>query len=58
MEGRMTRKNPQGMGYRVWLDHAGSFRIESQGGELFLLGDLADKLGYLEDEEEKRRKKR
>ncbi|QNM08026.1 hypothetical protein [Wansuia hejianensis] len=58
MKERMTRKNPQGMGYRVWLDHAGSFRIESQGGELFLLGDLADKLGYLEDEEEKRRKKR
>ena len=58
MKERMTRKNPQGMGYRVWLDHAGSFRIESQGGELFLLGDLADKLGYLEDEEKKRRKKR
>lgn len=58
MKERMTRKNPQGIGYRVWLDHAGSFRIESQGGELFLLGDLADKLGYLEDEEEKRRKKR
>lgn len=58
MEGWMTRKNPQGMGYRVWLDHAGSFRIESQGGELFLLGDLADKLGRMEDEEEKRRKKR
>ena len=58
MEGRMTRKNPQGIGYRVWLDHAGSFRIESQGGELFLLGDLADQLGYLEDEEENRRKKR
>ena len=58
MKERMTRKNPQGMGYRVWLDHAGSFRIESQGGELFLLGDLADKLGRMEDEEEKRRKKR
>lgn len=58
MEGRMTRKNPQGMGYRVWLDHAGSFRIESQGGELFPLGDLADKLGRLEDDEEKRRRKR
>lgn len=56
MEGRMTRKNPQGMGYRVWLDHAGSFRIESQGGELFLLGDLADKLGRLEDQEEKHKK--
>ena len=26
--------------------------------ELFLLGDLADKLGRMEDEEEKRRKKR
>ena len=58
MKERMTRKNPQGIGYRVWLDHAGSFRIESQGGELFLLGDLADKLGRMEDEEEKRRKKR
>ena len=58
MNERMTRKNPHGMGYRVWLDHAGSFRIESQGGDLFLMGDLADRLGKLEDEEEQRGKRR
>lgn len=56
---RMTRLNPDGKTYRAWADQIGTFRMESQGGEVFLFGDLINKLGEMEDREElaKRNKK-
>lgn len=49
MQDRMTRRNPNNGTYRVWLDKAGTFRIESQGGVVFAFGDLVDRLGRYED---------
>lgn len=50
---RFTRKNVGTAGsrqtYRVWLDHAGEFRIDTQGGEAFMFGDMINRLGELED---------
>lgn len=40
------------------MDHAGDFALKSQGGELFTSGDLVDKLGRLEDQEEQKEKGR
>lgn len=54
---RLTRRNPNGKGYRIPMEFAGSFRIESQGGVCVAFGDLVDKLGKLEDQEEARAKK-
>lgn len=54
---RLTRRNPNGKGYRILMDFAGSFRIESQGGVCVAFGDLVDKLGRLEDQEESKTKK-
>lgn len=41
---RLTVKNPDGT-YRIWMDHAGTFRLESQMNSVFAYGDLVDKLG-------------
>lgn len=57
MEKRFTRKNPDGKTYRLWMDQAGDFSMKSQGGSVFAFGDLVDKLGQLEDQEEKKIKK-
>ena len=49
---RYTRKNigsSPHVSYRVWLDHAGEFRIDRQGGEAFMFGDMINRLGELED---------
>ena len=40
---RLTVKNPDGT-YRIWMDHAGTFRLESQMNSVFAYGDLVDKL--------------
>lgn len=42
----------------IWMDHAGEFALKSQGGELFASGDLVDKLGRLEDQEQQKEKGR
>lgn len=52
---RLTVKNPDGT-YRIWMDHAGTFRLESQMNSVFAYGDLVDKLGRYEDLEEKTKK--
>ena len=52
-ENRFTIKNPNGMGYRICMDRL-SVRIESQQNALWMYGEIADRLGRLEDEEEKR----
>lgn len=57
MEKRFTRKNPDGKTYRLWMDQAGEFSMKSQGGAVFAFGDLVDKLGRLEDQEERKAKK-
>lgn len=54
-EERITRRNPDGKTYRIWLDHAGEFTIKTQGGTLYAYGDLVNKLGRLEDQEEQRK---
>lgn len=46
---RMTRKNPNNGTYRVWLDKAGTLRIEGQGGNVYAFGDIIDRLGKYED---------
>lgn len=53
---RLTVKNPDGT-YRIWMDHAGTFRLESQMNSVFAYGDLVDKLGRCEDLEEKTKKR-
>lgn len=53
---RLTVKNPDGT-YRIWMDHAGTFRLESQMNSVFAYGDLVDKLGRYEDLEEKTKKR-
>lgn len=55
---RYTLKNPNGGGYRIWMTKAGEFRLVSQHGDVFAFGDLVDKLGKLEDEEEKAKHKK
>lgn len=56
---RMTLKNPGGSfehtTYRMRADKA-NFRLEVQGGEMWMFGDLVNQLGRLEDEEELRRR--
>ena len=54
---RYTHKNPDGKTYRIWMDQAGDFNLKSQGGELFASGDMVNKLGRLEDQEEKKEKR-
>lgn len=39
--------------YRVWMDQAGEFRMDTQGGEVFAFGDMINRLGELEDLVEK-----
>ena len=48
---RMTRKNPgmEKRKYRIWCDRAGEFRMDTQNGSPFIFGDVADRLGRLED---------
>lgn len=53
---RLTVKNPDGT-YRIWMDHAGTFRLESQMNSVFAYVDLVDKLGRYEDLEEKTKKR-
>jgi hypothetical protein len=53
---RLTVKNPDGS-YRIWMDRAGTFRLESQMNSVFAYGDLVDKLGRYEDLEEKTKKR-
>lgn len=52
---RLTVKNPDGS-YRIWMDRAGTFRLESQMNSVFAYGDLVDKLGKYEDLEEMKKK--
>lgn len=40
------------------MDHAGTFRLESQMNSIFAYGDLADKLRRYEDLEERTKKDR
>lgn len=54
---RMTVRNPDGT-YRVWMDHAGEFRMSTQGGEVFAFGDMINKLGRYEDMEAEEKKNR
>ena len=53
---RLTVKNPDGS-YRIWMDRAGTFRLESQMNSVFAYGDLVDKLGRYEKLEEKTKKR-
>ena len=53
---RLTVKNPDGS-YRIWMDRAGTFRLESQMNSVFAYADLVDKLGRYEDLEEKTKKR-
>ena len=53
---RLTVKNPDGT-YRIWMDHAGTIRLESQMNSVFAYGDLVDKLGRYEALEEKTKKR-
>lgn len=53
---RLTVKNPDGT-YRIWMDHAGSFRMESQMGAVYAFGDLVNKLGKYEDQDDEKHKK-
>lgn len=55
---RYTHKNPDGKTYRLWLERAGDFECKNQGGEIFVSGELIDKLGRLEDQEEEKEKRR
>lgn len=52
---RLTVKNPDGS-YRIWMDRAGTFRLESQMNSVFAYGDLVDKLGKYEDLEGMKKK--
>lgn len=54
-KGRLTVKNPDGT-YRIWMDQAGSFRLESQMNSIFAYGDLVNKLGRYEDQDEEKEK--
>lgn len=38
---RLTVKNPDGS-YRIWMDRAGTFRLESQMNSVFAYGDLEE----------------
>lgn len=38
------------------MDHAGTFRLESQMNSVFAYGDLVDKLGKYEDLEKMKKK--
>lgn len=50
MPRRFTHKNPDGKTYRAWMDHAGTFRLETQQpGGIFAFGEMIDRLGELED---------
>ena len=53
---RLTVKNPDGT-YRIWMERAGTFRLESQMDSVFAYGDLVNKLGRYEDQDEERHKK-
>ena len=39
------------------MDHAGSFRMESQMGAVYAFGDLVNKLGKYEDQDDEKHKK-
>ena len=52
----MTVKNPDGT-YRIWMERAGTFRLESQMDSVFAYGDLVNKLGRYEDQDEEKHKK-
>lgn len=54
---RLTRRNPNGRGYRIPMEFAGEFHIDNNGSTCVAFGDLVDKLGRLEDQEESRTKK-
>lgn len=53
---RLTVKNPDGT-YRIWMERAGTFRLESQMDSVFAYGDLVNKLGRYEDQDEEKHKK-
>lgn len=53
---RLTVKNPDGT-YRIWMERAGTFRLESQMDSVFAYGDLINKLGRYEDQDEEKHKK-
>lgn len=53
---RLTVKNPDGT-YRIWMDRAGTFRLEAQMNSIFAYGDLVNKLGRYEDQDEEKHKK-
>lgn len=47
---RMTQRNHgTKRSYRIWMDTAGDNGFKQQNGELFMYGDIADRLGELED---------
>ena len=51
---RYTLQNPgtrpgEKATYRVWMDRAGENSFKTQGHELYMFGDLANRLGELED---------
>lgn len=53
---RLAVKNPDGT-YRIWMDRAGTFRLEAQMNSIFVYGDLVNKLGWYEDQDEEKHKK-
>ena len=52
-EKRFTIRNPGGQGYRINLDKLKETRIMYQRGSNWLFGDIANRLGELEDKEKK-----
>lgn len=46
---RLTRRNPDGMTYRVPLLHGVRVTISGDDHALAVLGDISDKLGMYED---------
>lgn len=54
---RLTRRNPNGRGYRIPMEFAGEFHIYNDGSRCTAFGDLVNKLGRFEDQEEERAKK-
>lgn len=43
---RLTVKNPDGS-YRIWMDRAGTFRLESQMNSVFAYGEFGGQAGKI-----------
>ena len=53
---RLTVKNPDGT-YRIWMERAGTFRLESQMDSDFCVWRPGQQLGRYEDQDEEKHEK-